>query len=66
MIVLALWELFGSADIGGREGVSVSRALTQPFVDRTQKSWIARALRGRLGLRMLWLMTVRKRVLCAC
>ena len=66
MIVLALWELFGSADIGGREGVSVSRALTQPFVDRTQKSWIARALRGRPRLELLWLMTVRKRVLCAC
>ena len=65
MIVPALWELFGSADIGAGESVSVSGALALLFVDRAQKSWIARALRGRLGLKMLWLMTVRKRVLRA-
>ena len=66
MIVLALWELFGSAELGVRESVSVSGTLAQPFVDRTQKSWIAWTVRGRPGLEMLWLMTVRKRVLCAC
>ena len=55
MIVPALWELFGSADIGAGESVSVSGALALLFVDRAQKSWIARALRGRPGLEMLWL-----------
>jgi hypothetical protein len=65
MIVPTLWELFGSAGIGARERMSVPGALALTFVDRTQKSWIVQALRGRPGLEMLWL-SVRPKVGITC